>query len=119
MNLTRIGPLAAGTLVSSVGPSEGNKRVVTYRVAAPNGAWSAAANGLYSVVVQPGEVLDASGKGASADVVGAFAVVIDPAVPAAAAVAPGISADAAPATVTVTYTGANSPPGKSKPMLPT
>jgi hypothetical protein len=112
-DVTVVGPngyAAAATFVSMTGSNEGTKRVVTYSVATPGGAWSAAANGLYSVVVQPGEVLDASGKGSAAGEIGSFAVAIDPAVPMAAAVAPSISADAGPATVTVTYTGAASPP---------
>ena len=102
---------AAATFVAMTGNGEGTKRVVTYTVPAPDAkGWSAAANGLYSVVVQPGEVLDATAKPATAGAIGSFAVTIDPSVPAAAAVAPSVAGNAAAATVTVTYTGAAMPP---------
>jgi len=101
---------AAAALVGSTGPADGRQRTATYRITAPEGEWSAAANGLYTLAVDPGQVLDASGKSASTDVIGSFSVAIDPAVPAAVATSAAVITDTAPATVSVTYTGAISPP---------
>ncbi|CAA9403555.1 MAG: hypothetical protein AVDCRST_MAG64-1870, partial [uncultured Phycisphaerae bacterium] len=100
---------AAAAFVSSTGPTDGSRRTATYRVTAPAGGWSAAHNGIYTVVVQAGQVLDVTGKAAAADPVGTFAVSVDPAVPAAAATAAAVSTDAATATVAVTYTGGTTP----------
>jgi hypothetical protein len=101
---------AAATLVSSTGPGDGSRRTATYTVLAPNGqGWNASSNGLYSVVLQNGEVLDVTGKSAGGDTIGSFSVAIDPATPSAAVSASSIGVDTAPATVTVTYTGAGTP----------
>jgi hypothetical protein len=100
---------AVGTLVSSTGPSDGSRRTATYTIAAPNGAWTAAANGQYTISLQPGEVLDVTGKSGVDGAIGSFSVAIDPAVPSAVASAPSISLDSGAATVTVTYTGAAIP----------
>ncbi|HEX8911892.1 MAG TPA: hypothetical protein VF796_06000, partial [Humisphaera sp.] len=100
----------AATLVSSTGNAAGDRRVATYRVAAPAGGWSAAANGVYTVVVEPNHVADTSGKFAAVAGVGQFAVAIAAGTPSAVASAPAIGTDSAAATVTVTYTGATFPP---------
>jgi hypothetical protein len=98
------------TLVSSTGPADGRKRVATYKVTAPDAAgWSAAQNGSYSIVVENGQVLDASGKSAAADPIGSFSIAIDPAVPAAVATTTAVTTNTAPAQIAVTYTGSTSP----------
>ncbi|QOV88728.1 PKD domain-containing protein [Humisphaera borealis] len=100
---------AVGTLVSSTGPADGRKRTATYRISAPGGAWAPTANGLYSIALETGQVLDAAGRSAPADPIGSFSVSLDPAVPSAVATAPAIISDNSAATVTVTYTGATTP----------
>ncbi|MGF1527650.1 MAG: SUMF1/EgtB/PvdO family nonheme iron enzyme [Candidatus Competibacterales bacterium] len=49
----------------------------TYRVAAPNGAWSAADNGSYTVLLLGGGVIDTSGNGVFGATLGFFEVAID------------------------------------------
>jgi hypothetical protein len=54
-----------------------------YQVTAPNGAWSAAANGTYTVSIRPNQVRDTSGNYMAAGVIGTFQVDLSP--PTAAA----------------------------------
>lgn len=50
------------TLVSVDSADDGAQRIATYSFAAPDGAWDAADNGTYAVVLRPDEVRDISGN---------------------------------------------------------
>jgi hypothetical protein len=63
------------TLVSvSPAPSVGSKRIATYRITAPGGAWDHTDNGSYSVAIRAGEVRDTSGNALPAGSIGAIDV---------------------------------------------
>jgi hypothetical protein len=62
----------------------GDSATVTYRISPPGGAWDAADNGSYTVLLKPSQVADTSGNFAVTKSLGAFAVSIpQPVAPAA------------------------------------
>jgi hypothetical protein len=79
--------------------------VATYQIAPPGGAWTAADNGTYSIVLLPNQALDSSGAIAQTGVIGTF--IADLTNPVAMAVAPNIvSNGATSSSLTVTYSDA-------------
>jgi hypothetical protein len=94
----------AAALVSTTVSADRTTVAAVYTVPAPAGAWSAAANGAYTVAVAAGQVKDAAGNAAAAAPIGGFAVNIAAGAPTAtlAAVA-AITSPLVPATLTVTY----------------
>ncbi|MDB5289070.1 MAG: conserved repeat domain protein [Phycisphaerales bacterium] len=60
----------------------GSPRTATYQISAPAGGWTAEDNGVYTVVLQAGQVRDALGNTDSSVALGTFAVAIDAATPA-------------------------------------
>jgi hypothetical protein len=58
--------------------TDGSPRTATYSIAAPGGSWDAADNGLYSAMLQYGEVSDTAGNEAAEAPLGAFTVNILP-----------------------------------------
>lgn len=104
-DLTISGP--SGTLpISGVTFSDNGSAVVAvYTVAAPNGSWSAADNGPYTVSIAAGAVKDLSGAGVGSSL-GSFRVAVgDPQPPTAAVSATDItSAGAATYSFNVLYT---------------
>ncbi|MEX2382713.1 MAG: Ig-like domain-containing protein, partial [Opitutales bacterium] len=72
------------TFVSVDSSGDGSPRVVTYEVAAPEGGWTSAHNGLYTVVVRPGQVMDTAGNFVPGGLIANFLVDIEPALPMAA-----------------------------------
>ncbi len=57
-------------------PSDGTPRTATYSIAAPDGLWDAAANGIYSVFLEDEEVTDTFNNPAAAALLGTFSVAI-------------------------------------------
>jgi hypothetical protein len=93
----------AATLVSANANADGSVVAAIYSVAAPSGAWSAAANGTYTVSAQAGQVLDKSGNSTPAASIGAFNVNIAAGAPTASLVTSNVTNTTAGATLTVTY----------------
>ncbi|QDU89488.1 hypothetical protein Pla175_28790 [Pirellulimonas nuda] len=62
----------AGLDLNANGPS----RAVAYFVAAPGGLWDAGDNGVYTIEIVAGQVMDTAGKGVAPGVIGAFEVSI-------------------------------------------
>ncbi len=110
-NLSVIGPNSQPLTVTGVttNPTVSAASVTaTYTVAAPGGAWTATANGMYTVSLIGGQVKDTSGNAASAAPV-TFNVNASGTPPAAAITAPDVtSTTAAAEIVTVLYTDPNS-----------
>ncbi len=91
------------TLVGALGGTAA-ARIATYKVAGPVGGWTTAANGTYTVSMQPGQVSDGSGNFVPAGAIGTFQVNVDTVVPTASATASDITAASSAAkTFTVTY----------------
>ncbi|HEY1379509.1 MAG TPA: right-handed parallel beta-helix repeat-containing protein, partial [Gemmataceae bacterium] len=67
---------APATFVGVDTPTDGSPRTATYFVAAPGGAWADAADGTYSITVQPNQVFDTTGNPVAAGEVGMFRVLI-------------------------------------------
>jgi hypothetical protein len=71
------GPNGFSTAATFVGVdvnSDGTPRTATYSITPPGGAWTGAADGTYSIVVQGGQVFDTQGNPVTAGTVGAFRV---------------------------------------------
>lgn len=64
-------------LVSINNLSNGPIRIATYRIIPPSGAWTAAANGSWSVVMEANQVADTAGKFVAAGSLGSFTVSIN------------------------------------------
>ncbi len=62
------------TFVRTMASENGTPRVAVVRIAPPGGRWDAADNGLYSIRLNAGAVLDVSGNAPPAGVIGSFAV---------------------------------------------
>ena len=94
-NITVSGPAGALPIEdvnASVNPANPNVVTAVYDVGAPAGGWTAADNGLYTVVVQPNQVLDGGG-GAAVSSEGQFRVEVgDNSPPTAAISAPDVTA---------------------------
>ncbi len=78
--------------------------VATYRITPPSGAWTASANGTYTIILLPDQPLDSSGAYAQTGAIGTF--IVDVTNPVAMAVVPNItssSAGASSTSFTVTY----------------
>lgn len=92
------------SLVSSTSNADGSSVTAVYSVPAASGAWSAAANGSYTVNVRPGEVIDKSGNAVPAGLLGGFVVNIAGNAPSATLAAiPPITNPNTPVTLTVSY----------------
>jgi hypothetical protein len=55
---------------------QGRAVLATYTLANPAGSWATADNGIYSIVLQPGQVLNGAGTASSGGILGSFAVSI-------------------------------------------
>jgi hypothetical protein len=95
------------TLVSATPNADGSVVTAIYSIPAANGAWSAAANGSYTVSVRSGQVIDNSGNATPSGFLGGFSVIISAAAPTATLVAPDVINPNSPATLTVTYASVN------------
>ena len=109
-NVTVTGPdggRSLGVMSATVdNNTNGTPRTVTYTVAAPRGTWSASDDGIYTITLNPNQVLDTGGLPA-ASMSGTFSVNIagaDTTPPTAAISAPSITTPGGTTqTVTVTY----------------
>jgi hypothetical protein len=64
------------TLVSATPTSDGPQIAARYRIIAPGGAWDIAANGVYQIVLEAGQVRDTAGNAAPARSLGSFTVAL-------------------------------------------
>jgi hypothetical protein len=85
--------------------SNGTPRTATYRISAPGGAWTSAANGAYTVAVQPGQVTDTATppNPVAAGVLGTFNVMVDTIPPTATVTAQAGSTNALPVVFNVAF----------------
>jgi hypothetical protein len=74
--------------VSANLPLDGSPITASYAIAAPNGAWSPAANGVYQIVLLAGQVTDTSGNAIGQTNLGSFAVAIPAPAPGVLSVLP-------------------------------
>lgn len=72
------GYLQTATLVSVNAPGNGAVRIATYSVPAPDGTWSSADNGTYTVTMHAGAVTDTSGNAVAPVTLGLFQVNVPP-----------------------------------------
>jgi hypothetical protein len=111
-NLLVTGPngyTTPATFVSAAGQTTANgyaSTVVTYDIAAPNGAWAKGEDGTYSVSMLPNQVLDSSGLAVAAGVLATFAADFTPPT-AVATVTPMTSVPTGGYTFTITYSDAS------------
>jgi Ca2+-binding RTX toxin-like protein len=70
------GSAMAPTFVSSLGTD--TPVIAIYSLAAPGGAWDAADNGVYTILVDSDQVRDTSGNAAAAEPIGQFSVNVPP-----------------------------------------
>ncbi len=99
------GNTTTATFVSVDNPTDGNVRVATYQFGPPDGGWTNANNGTYTVATQAGEVMTVANAGIGAGTIGTFKVNVS--VASAVGKAPDItSASSNNEVVTVTYTDA-------------
>ncbi len=66
----------AATFVSAAPAGNGTPRTATYAIVPPRGAWTAFANGTYTVTLLPNQVRDTSANAADAAQLGTFAVAL-------------------------------------------
>ncbi len=69
-----LGYLQSAILVSINRPTNGNRRTATYRITAPGGSWEPGDGGLYTIVLNPGQVIDVAGNPVAEGVLGTFTV---------------------------------------------
>ncbi|HZL34917.1 MAG TPA: Ig-like domain-containing protein [Tepidisphaeraceae bacterium] len=67
---------APATFIAVDNNSPGTPRAASYQIAPPAGGWTAAADGAYTVSLQPGRVLDTAGNAAAAGAIGTFQISI-------------------------------------------
>ena len=87
-------------------PTDGSPRAATYVIAPAGGAWNAAANGTYTVSIQPQQVSDSHGNFIAAGPIGSFEVYIEPGdttPPVASLSAPGVTVAGTSYRFNVTY----------------
>ena len=86
-------------------PTDGSPRTASYSIVPPDGAWSVAANGTYTVSVRAGQVSDITGNFVVGGSIGTFDVGIwDTTAPVASLAAPGVTISDTSYKFTVTYT---------------
>ncbi|MEM7545403.1 MAG: tandem-95 repeat protein [Pseudomonadota bacterium] len=68
----------AATFVSVDVPADGGARLATYAITPPGGAWDEADNGDYTITLNEGEVTDIFGNAVVEEVLGTFAVNVQP-----------------------------------------
>jgi len=62
------------TFISVDAPGDGTPRTATYRIDDPDGSWQEIGSGVYSILIEPNQVEDASGNSVEEGLVGTFTV---------------------------------------------
>ncbi len=95
---------ALASYVSASAATDGTPRTVTYRIAGPGGTWNVADAGVYSVVLNAGQVSDAAGNFVAAGALGSFTYAPEITPPTATFNRASVSFSSTYATFAVTYT---------------